>query len=271
MRKGNLKEEKTKAKNIKKTKGKHKKKMLRVLVYVVLVAFMLSIIFLIGFGIYHFRTSPKYNLIYVEYLESSKYDEQVLNEASKIALGENIFKISKKEITNNLKELAYIKDVNISRKLPDTLKITLTEYTSKYFAYNLEENIYYRLNEEGIILERASGEEKTQEELLVFGIFFDDDVVLKEKIALTEIQKLQKFEDILKIYNEKKIENQVTNIEFKDSNIILTLDYELNVILNSENVEYNIMFLKNILNNLTSKAGTIDMTKPNPVFTSNIR
>lgn len=271
MRRNNNNKEDTKVKKIKKTKGKHKKKMLRVLVYIVLVTFMLSLFFLIGFGIYYFRTSPKYKITNINFKGNSRYTKEELYEKTESVLGDNLFKISKKNIENYLSEFPYIESIKINKKIPDTLNIIITEFTSKYFAYNIENDMYYRLNKDGIILEQAKGEEKEDSELLVFGISFDDEVKLKEKIAHTEIQKIQKFEEIYEIYLMKNIDKKITNIEFKNENVILTLDFEINVIMNNEDIEYNIAFLKSILENLTNNSGTIDMTKPNPVYTETIR
>ena len=261
---------KTNGKSIKKTKGKHKKKALRVLVYIVLIAFVLSILFLIGYGVYYFSTSSKYTVKKVDFFGNEKYTVDDLNNKAAIKMGENIFKISKREISKNLNELPYIKKVDISRKLPTTLKITVTEYTSKYFAYNIEDDNYYRISDDFVILEKTNGESKTDNEVLLFGISFDDKVTLKKKLPLTEINKIEQYEKIYDEYMKKDIGKAITSVEFKDSNTILTLDFELNVIMDENDIEYNIGFLKSIINNLTSKSGTIDMTKPNPVYTSSI-
>lgn len=261
----------TKAKKSKKTKGKHKKKFLRVLVYSVLVVFLLSLFFLIGYGIYYLCTSSNFNVGSVEYYGYSKYTLEEIEETANITLGKNIFKTSKKEITNNLNSLPYIKSVKIKRSLPDKLKITVTEYDSKYFVYNIEDDSYYRVSDDFVILEKAKGEEKKEDELNLFGISFDDNVVIKDKLALTEIEKILKFEKIFEVYEKSSIKNTITSVEFKDTNVILTLDYELNVIMNDDDLNYRISFLKSIIDNLTSKSGTIDMTKENPVFTGSIR
>ena len=72
--------------------------------------------------------------------------------------------------------------------------------------------------------------------------------------------------------NEKSgIEKKVTNIEFKEKNIILTLNHDVNVIFNDKDLDYDMNFLKSILEQIEGKAGTIDMTKENPVFTESIR
>lgn len=255
----------------KKTKGKHKKKILRVLVYIVLVVFMLSLLFLIGYGIYHFSTSSKYNIAKVEFVNNVVYDLETLTNTAAVPIGENLYKVSKKYISSNLETLPYIADVNIKRVRPDTIKIVVEEYTSTYFAYNSEVDKYIRLTSDGIILEEVKGEVRTDAELLVFGIAFDDNIKPKTTIAKTELDKLDLYVKTNKVYEKSGIEKDITNIEFKDTNIILTLNHDINVILNDQDLDYDISFLKSILEKIEGKAGTIDMTKDNPVFTESVR
>lgn len=255
----------------KKTKGKHKKKILRVLVYIVLVVFMLSLLFLIGYGVYYFSTSPKYKIAKVEFANNTIYDAQTLTDTANIPIGENLYKVSKKYIETNLETLPYIENIKVKRIRPDTIKITVNEYDSKYFAYNNETDKYFRLTADGIILEETQGEQKKQEELLVFGISFDDNVKLKTTIADTELNKLRLYKKTHKVYEKSGIGKEITNIEFKEKNIILTLNHDINVILNDKDLDYDINFLKSILERIEGKAGTIDMTKENPVFTESIR
>lgn len=269
MRKG--KELENKHIRKKKTRGKHKKKMLRVLVYVVLVIFMLSLLFLIGYGIYHFSTSSKYNVAKVVFKNNKVYDTQVLTDTALVPIGENLYKISKKNIISNLEKLPYIQDVSVKKVIPDTIQVTIKEYTSKYFAYNSETDKYVRLTQNGIVLEQVEGELRADEELLIFGISFDDNLQAKSTIAKTELEKLKLYEQTNNIYLKSNISKEITNVEFKDKNIILTLNHDINVILNDKDMDYDMNLLRNILDKIEGKAGTIDMTRENPVFTESIR
>lgn len=262
---------KPKEKLKKKSLGKHKKKILRVLVYIVLIMFMLSLLFLISYGIYHVSTSSKYNIAKVEFTGNIIYDIETLIDTAGVPIGENIYKVSKKYIETNLDTLPYIEDVSIKRVSPDTLSVTIKEYSSKYFVYNDETSKYVRLTEKGLILEQVDGELRHEDELLVFGIAFDDNLTAKTLVAKTELDKLLLYEKVNKIYQKSGIEKDITNIEFKEKNIILTLNHDINVILNDEDLDYDINFLKGILEKIEGKAGTIDMTRAEPVFTESIR
>lgn len=269
MRKGKVVNSKEKIKN--KPIRKHKKKVLRVLIYIVLVLFMLSLLFLIGYGMYYFSTSSKYNITHVEFKNNKVYDIETLTTTANVPIGENLYKVSKKYIEDNLNKLPYIEDISIKRVRPGTILITVKEHESKYFAYNEETDKYVRLTTDGIILEETQGEARTESELLVFGITFDDNIVPKSFIAKTELDKLSLYEKVNKVYKQYNVEKEITNIEFKDKNIILTLNHDINVILTDNELDYDISCLKSILEKIEGKAGTIDMTKDNPVFTESIR
>lgn len=258
-------------KSKKKKLGKHKKKILRVTIYIVLVMFMLSLLFLIGYSIYYFGTSSKYNVGKVVFKNNNVYDIQTLTDTAQVPIGENLYRVSKKYIVQNLDALPYIESVSIKKLRPDTIQITVKEYTSVYFAYNEETDMYVRLTADGLVLEQVEGEQKGDTELLVFGISFDDNLKNKTTIAKTELDKLSLYEKTNEIYVKSGIEKEITNIEFKDTNIILTLNHDINIILNDEDLDYDINFLKSILEKIEGKAGAIDMTKENPVFTESIR
>lgn len=70
---------------------------------------------------------------------------------SKLELYQNIFKFNKLEVINNIKENAYVEDAKVSRKLPGTVKITITEREPKYMLQLADSYAY--INNQGYILE----------------------------------------------------------------------------------------------------------------------
>lgn len=257
-------------KKTKKMSRKHKK-FLRVLVYIVLVTFVLSLILLVGLTVYKLSTSSEYILKKVEFKGNTVHVYDELLEASKLSVGDELYSISKSQIAGNIEELTYVEDVKIKRKLPDTLIITVNEYESKYMAYNKDTDKYLRLNSQGVIIEEAKPEEKKDTELLVYGINFDDEIKFKTKIVELEKEKLEFYERVKDVYDKIDFDKKITSIEFKEKTIILTLDYDICIILEDNNLDYKLTFLKSILGEIQGKAGTIDMTKENPVFTESVK
>lgn len=257
--------------NKKQKKTRKHKKFLRVLVYIVLVAFVLSLIITAIYGVYKLSTSSKYVFSKVEFKKNNIYIYDELLDASKLNVGENLYSISKSQVAKNIEELPYVESVKVKRKIPDTLVITVNEYESKYMAYNKETDKYLRLTDSGVIIEEAKPEEKKDNELFVYGINFDDEIKFKESIVELEKSKLEFFEKVNEVYEKVGIEKVITSIEFKEKNIILTLDYDISVTLENNNLDYKLTFLKSILAEIQGKSGSIDMTKENPVFTESVK
>lgn len=254
------------------TKPKYKKRFLRGLVTVVLILFFVSLFILGGFGIYYLCTSPKYNITNIEIKGNKHYSSEKIVEVAKVPLGTNVFLMSGKNVQKNLKTLPYVGSIKIDKKINGTIEIMVSERTSKYASYNKEIEKYIRLDKYGIILEEVDQSNLSEKEFIVFGINFDDKIVAGTKISQDEINKLFSYENVKGIYDNSKIEKNITSIEFKNDTLILTLNYDINVILqDDEDLEYNIGLLKSILGEIEGKSGTIDMTKTSPTFTEKFK
>ena len=105
--------------------------------------------------------------------------------------------------------------------------------------------------------------------MLLFGIHFDDN--LGEKIVELEQKKLQTLIDMMDKYSKQNISKKITSVEFNEGDIILTLDYDIDVIMDTNEVEYKLDLLRSILDEINGKVGTIDMTIENPIFAESIK
>ena len=253
----------------KKNKGKLKRKILRGLVYLVLIIFALSLFFLLGFGIYKLYTASRYNIGVVNVEGNVKYTVEEIKELANITLGTNINKLKTNKIEKLVEGLSYVRDAKVVRKYPETVIIKVEEYESSFVALNKETNEYIRLTDKGVILEKCNLEDVAENELLLFGIHFDDN--LGEKIVELEQKKLQTLIDMMDKYAKENISKKITSVEFNEGDIILTLDYDIDVVMNTNDVEYKLNLLKSILDEINGKVGTIDMTIENPIFAESIK
>ncbi len=253
----------------KKNKGKLKRKILRGLVYLVLIIFALSLFFLLALGVYKLFTASRYNIGGVNVEGNVKYTVEEIKELAGIEIGTNINKLKTGKIEKKIEELPYVRDAKVMRKYPETVIIKIEEYMSSFVALNKETNEYIRLTDKGVILEKCNLEDVTETELLLFGIHFDDK--LGEKIVELEQKKLQTLIDMMKKYSEENIPKNITSVEFNEGDIILTLDYDIDVIMDTNEVEYKLNLLSNILDEINGKVGTIDMTIENPIFAESIK
>lgn len=251
----------------KKTKKKKTNKRAK---RVILLIFLFLIIGLAILGGSYLFTDSKFNIKKIVIKNNKHYSSKEIIQIININDKTNIFKVTKYKLLNSLKQLPYIEDIKINRKLPNNMVITIKERTSKYLAHNKETGQYIRLSKDGIILEVVKRAEAKENEMLVFGINFDNDIKIGESIANLENKKLDFYMKVLKEYKKNKIEQEITSIKFKNDTISIILNYNLNVIFEEKDLDYDMSIFNEILKEIQGQTGTVDMTKPDPIFINNI-
>ena len=256
----NLKNSKNK-KNV--VNKKHKKKK-------ILFIFIILFITLLVIGGYLLFTLPTFNLEAFQIEGTDRYSNDEIIEKLGLKKGENIFIQLLKRDQNNINSLSYIQSVNINIVWPNKLDIKITERVSVYFAFDKEKNKFYKIDKEGYILEEGNITEKTNNELLVYGFIFDDEVILGSRIKEVDISKINIFNNIKEEFDKNSINGSITKVNFENSLTTITLNDKLNVIFpNDTDIEYKMSFFKSILSKIgEDSVGVIDMTKTDPVFSS---
>ena len=199
---------------------------------------------------------------------TNKYSNEEVLKSLALNQNENIFIQLFKIKSKNKINLPYIDNFHLSIKLPDKLLINLEDRKSAYMVYDKDNNKYYKLSEDGYILEESNIDKRDNKELLLYGIIFNNQVVLGEKINELDLVKIKLYKKIEVEYIKSGINSVITKVNFENSLTTITLDDKLNVVLpNDTNLKYNINFLKPIIEKLgKDSAGVIDMTKTNPTF-----
>ncbi|MBR5228114.1 MAG: FtsQ-type POTRA domain-containing protein [Clostridia bacterium] len=250
------------------TRKKKNKKALKKLILSIFVLFVIGLLVGVICLIYHVKTDEKFNISNISVTDCNYYTIDDIIAASELELGKNIYSFNKKEIQAKVQTLPYIESVKITRRLPNEVNLTVVERTTKYIAYAKDSGEYVKIDKSGYVLEIIDINEM-QEEILLFGINFEDIVEAGHKITDLELEKLKLFEKVSELYNAQEVQAKITSVEFKSSNIILTLNDKLDVILkdNSE-LEYKLSFLKTILKEVEGKSGILDMTQENPTYSA---
>ncbi len=260
--------EKTNNKQKKKVKKtKIKQNIPKIMFRAFLLLLTLALIVFGTYGIYFSFTSPNFNVSKVEVKGNSKYTSAEILGKAKVEIGKNINRVSKMKINSNLKDMVYIDSINIDRKYPNKIVINIKERISKYAAHSKDKNIYYKITKDGYILEEVTPTAISNDETILFGINFADKIKYGTKLESTELSKLETLDKIMSKYTLTGIKNKVTSISFEKGTYMLTLDYKTDIIVDiSGNMEYKMSFLKEILDEIGTLPGVIDMTKPNPYF-----
>ena len=233
--------------------------MFNISVLVVLVTIIIVMIAVMYLPIF------KLSKILVNGNEKVTYDE-ILNN-SNLILGNNILNSFSNITKDKINSIPYIKEVNIEITSIDTIKLNIKERKSKYYAYDKENNLYYKIDETGRVLERFNTIDNIEEDLIVYGITFDNDHKLGTNINNVDFNKLKTAEIISKQIITK-IENAIISKITLENNLYkLKINDKVEVIFNEiDNIEYNINFLKRMLLEVGITNSTIDFTKENPIY-----
>ena len=224
-------------------------------------AFFIAILIAIGYLMLTFET---FNLKNINVVGNEKYDQQQVINASSLNIGENVFK---QLIKTEKIQLPYVSEQHYGYSFPDTITITIKERYPLYIVKDKNTQKYYKLDNDGYILEECELSAK-KEEVLVEGFAFEEEVKLGEKINEVYLHKINIYNDIKTQLEKNKIQGIITKVNFANSLTIITLDDKLNIVFaNDSNLEYKVSFLKGIIEQSGGMVeGTIDMSIDNPVY-----
>lgn len=207
-----------------------------------------------------------FNLVRVEVKGNTKYTDEQIIQNSNLKIGENVFKQLFRSDSNNV-NLSYIAKSKLHYSMPNVIIIDVEERYPMYIALDSNTGNYYKIDNEGYLLEQCELESK-RDELLVEGFTFGDNAKVGEKINEVYIEKLEIYNSIKKEFENFQIEGNITKVNFSNSLTIVTLDDKLNIeFANDSNLSYKVSFLKGIMQkNQNNMEGTIDMSVDNPVY-----
>lgn len=171
--------------------------------------------------------SPIFNIKTISVMGNSKISIDEIISLSGLQLEQNMFKYKSQDVVQKIKENAYIDEVKISRKIPDTVEIIIAERKASFIIQFA--NAYAYINNQGYILEIS---DKKQELPLITGIQTEQENIQVGKRLCTE--DLKKLGDVLKIV-EASISNDIyeliTQIDITNQNdYILTLQKKKKVV-----------------------------------------
>ncbi len=242
----------------KKENKKNKKKKKKNKYNVKLITFISCFLLIIASVIFAL-TAPIFNIAKIEVTGNSKVQEENIKSLSGLKIGENIFKFNS-SVISNIKENAYIENVEVKRALPDTVKIEVTEREVKY-QINLI-NSYVYIDKYGYILENSA--EKKAVPTIVGLKITEDDLMKKTRLEGKDIETLNK---ILKITEAAKIiniDNIITEINTEnDTDYVLYIESEAKTIYigDTSNLTNKMLYIQKILQNEKGKSGKVFVNK----------
>lgn len=187
----------------------------KIKIFLILILLIIAIIFVLS--------SSLFNIKSINVLNNNILSNEDIISLSNINIGQNIFKINKNASIDHLKENAYIEEVYISRKLPNTLEINVKERKRKYMLQFADSYVY--INNQGYMLEIST--EKL--DLPIITGFKTDlsNVKPGERLEVDDLKKLDMVIKIVETANVNNIGNLITKVEVSDEkNYVVELGTE---------------------------------------------
>lgn len=198
----------TKQKEIKEKKRQKRNK--RVKLFFKLFLFII----LIGGAIIFAMTSPIFNIKEIKVTNNTHVPSDTIISLSEIKIDENIFKFYKRDASNNIKGNAYIENVDIERKIPNTVEIKVEERIPKYSVDIMGKFMY--INSQGYFLELS---EDNKNLTIIHGITTEEEKVIPgNRLNNEDLTRLEEVMKIMSSANENGLEGKVTSVDISNKN-----------------------------------------------------
>ena len=209
------KNKKASKKTNKKKNGNTKKMRKQAKVLLCLILFFVAVILIL--------CSPLFNIKNIEVEGNTKLSDERVISVSSVQTNTNIFKLNVNWVKEKIKEVAYVDSVEIIKKFPSTVKITINERQPKYMLQFADSYVY--INNQGYMLEISN--EKLDLPIL---IGFSTDLSNIKAGNRINVADLKKMDMVIKIYEAIKsngLGELVSKIDISnDKNYAIILETE---------------------------------------------
>lgn len=215
-----------------------------------------TIFLLIIGGIVFALVSPIFNIKEIEVNNNNQIASETIVSLSQLQVGQNLFRFNKNKVEKEIKTNPYVESVNIKRKLPNKIEITVEERNRNYNVEFL--NGYAYINNQGYILEIS---EQKLDLPVIQGILTDaEQIVAGNRLNTEDLEKLETVIQIMNICRNYELDQKVSTIDITDKNdyIIYMEEEKKTIHLGDEsNLSNKMLYVPTILNENQGKEGTI--------------
>ena len=232
-------ENKKNSKRNNKITDKEQKNKIKILEYIFL--FLL----ILGSTVY-FLMSPIFNIKKITVENNNLISTNEIISLSGISTEENTFRIKIGQAEKNIKENAYIESVEIKRKLPNEILITVQERKATYMLELINGFVY--INNQGYILE--TNENKINSPIITGYETPIEELKPGNRLCNNDLYKLESVLKIMETANSYDIGEKITKIDISDkNNYTLILEGEKKIVYlgDASNINTRIMYLTKIL------------------------
>lgn len=248
----NQNKQKEKQKKISKKQAqieRKKKKIKRIIKWTTL------LLILIG-GVVFALVSPIFNIKEINVVNNNQIATETIISLSQLPIGQNLFRFNRNQVEKEIKTNPYIENVEITRKLPNKIEISIQEREKSYNVQFL--NGYAYINNQGYILEIS---EQKLDLPVIQGILTEpENIVAGNRLNIEDLEKLETIIQIMNICKSYELDKKVSTINITDkSNYILYLEEEKKEIHlgDNTNLSNKMLYVPAILEENKEKEGTI--------------
>ena len=244
--KNKIKKDEKQRRALTKKERKRKKKIKRIKFFLKLILFVGLVSGTIIFSL----TSPIFNIKDIKVINNNQVQADTIISLSELKKEDNIFKFYGKNVVNKIKENAYIENVKIHRKLPNTIEIKVEERTPTFSVDYMGKYAY--INTQGYILEIA--ETNNGMTIIQGATTKEEDIQPGNRLCNEDLSRLEETIKILDSANENKLEGKVTSIDISNKN-------EYSIYIESEKKKIHLGDSTNISNKMLYVLAIIEKEK----------
>lgn len=236
-------------KKINKKLSKREKKIRYIMLWITILVIIIIAIIL-------FLMSDVFNISKITVMNNKKLSEENIIQASTLQLNENRFKKSKTKIINNIKTLAYVEDVKITKKLNGEIIIDVREREATYML--IWEGKYAYINNQGYILEISD----TPLNVPVITGYSTQNITTGMRLEVKDLKKLDTVLEIREAVKSQNADNLITEINIEnDRNFILSIPSQQKTVEFGDSSDVNVKILRmiEVLKKTEGQKGVIHM------------
>lgn len=159
-------------------------------------------------------TSPMFNIKNIQVSNNNIITSETIISLSELKLDENIFRFRSSSVKNKIKENAYIEEVKIHRRIPNTIQIEVQERQPRYSVDFMGKYAY--INTQGYILEISEDNKNLP---IIQGISTnEEEIVPNNRLNNDDLVSLESVIKIMDITKENNLDNKVTSIDISNKN-----------------------------------------------------
>lgn len=232
---------------------------------------IMSIILLISILVTLALKLELFDIKQVEVEGNRKITKTSIVTSAQVEFGENIFYFNSNKAKKNILENPYILEAKVKRVIPDKIHITVEERIAEFYLMN--KNLYYIINDEGVLLETRNDIEGMK--LVELKGMDLTGIQLGGKVNCDDDRKYKIIKELSQLINNNTSDLRIKEYNFQDITDMYLYINDMKVIIGPfENIEDKINKAINIIINrkLEEMTGYIDVSfEGNPILHLDIK